>query len=521
MSNGLWVSPTEYQAFAETIPSAKEIVTAETVKGFSASMGYLPNPDEVLQAMGEKIDVYKKLLYDAKVRSSIGQLTAGVKSLEWDVERGRAKARVKKEIEEWLKDFDLPGFIEAHVMAWCYGYQPMEAPWKDIGGRWYPGNFVAKPPEWFVYNPAGHWAFLTKSNPREGEPIDPETRNFIFPSFDASYENPYGIGALSGCFWPVTFKRGGLKFWLLFTEKFGMPHVVMKVASSATDDERAKALAAGKRMIQDAVLVINDSQSYEFVEAGGKGASADLYRGFAQYNDDQIALSIIHQTMSSDVSDKGGGYASSKTGEAVLTSATFAVARAVEYSLSRIMGWIARVNWDSADAPSFVLYPQSETGKEEAERDTAVNDGLKAIGKRLSQRYFQKRYYLDDEDIEDAPAEMPAPAPAPPPAPAEPGTDPGTEPGQKPAPSFAEGQEFPDQADVDRFAEDLSDEQLQEQMEETLQPVFTMIAKAGSYAEAQRRLLELYPKMETGSLEKVLAEGMYRATILGRIREGQ
>lgn len=503
----LYVTPTDFVELPAQKPAETELFTAATMRDLSSSFGYLPNPDTILSGLGQKIDVYRALAYDAKVRAVTGQLSAGVKSLEWDIDRGRSKGRIKKEIEEWTKDLNLGAFIEAHVGAWLYGYQPMEAPWQVVGDRWFPKDFVAKPQEWFVYRSQdAAWAYLTKDDKQEGTPIPADSRNFLFPTFESSFTNPYGIGALSGCFWPVTFKRGGAKFWLLFVEKFGMPHVVVKVSSSATDEERAKALEAGKRMIQDAVLVINDTQSYELVEAAGKAASADLYREFLAFNDDQIALSIIHQTMSSDVSDKGGGYASSKTGEEVLSSATWAVARLVEYSLSKVFRWIAEVNWGTTDAPEFILYKKDEAGKDLAERDQVISDILEKSGKRFSITYLQKRYFFDDEDIEDAEDIADA---------QDTGSAAASDPG-----GFAEAEDLPDQAEVDRFAEAISDEQLQEQMEAVMKPVFKLIASSKNYAEAVDGLVGVYPDLDTRKIEQLVAEGMYRAEILGRIREG-
>jgi phage gp29-like protein len=510
----LYVNTTDYIEVPAQKPAEKELFTAEVMRDFSSTFGYLPNPDTILAGLGKKIDVYRGLAYDAKVKAVVGQLTAGVKSLEWDIDRGRSKGKIKKEIEEWTKDFNLGAFIEAHVGAWLYGYQPMEAPWQAVGDRWFPRDFIAKPQEWFVHNPRGFWAFLTKDDQREGTPIAGDTRNFLFPTFDSSFTNPYGIGALSGCFWPVTFKRGGMKFWLLFVEKFGMPHVVVKVSSSANEEERAQALSAGKRMIQDAVLVINDTQAYEMVEAAGKSASSDLYREFLSFNNDEIALSIIHQTMSSDVSDKGGGYASSKTGEEVLSSATWAVARAVEYSLSKVFRWITEVNWATQDAPEFILYKKDEASKELAERDNEISGILEKAGKRLSVTYLQKRYYFDDEDIEDA-------APAAPAAPAvESAAGPVAVHTEPAAAEFAGPPDFPDQAAVDAFADAISDEQLQEQMEPLMRPVFNLVAKARDFVDAVDGLAGIYPDLDAGKIEQLVAEGMYRAEILGRLREG-
>ncbi len=504
MAKRLYVTPNDYVELGTDKPLDRPVVTLDAMQDI-ASMAFLPNPDEVLKAMGKAIDVYRSITYDAKVKASVGQLTSGVKALEWDVDRGRARSRYKRELEEWTKDYDLQSFIEAHVAAWLYGYQPMEAPWEVVGTQWFPQQFVAKPQEWFVHDPHGFWKYVTKDN-KDGVAL-PSEKNFLFPTFGATYTNPYGVGALSGCFWPVTFKRGGLRFWLTFVEKFGMPHVVIKVPPGAGEEEKAAALSAGRRMIQDAVLVITDTQSYEIVEAAGKSASSDLYRELLAYSDDQIALSIIHQTMSSDVSDKGGGYASSKTGETVLDSAVAAVAGLVQQSMSRVYRAICEVNWGTIDAPTFMLYEESETDSTVAERDSKVNEMLGKAGKRLSAAYFQKAYKLDDEDIEDTAAEEPKPAAAP------------EEP--QPVEAFAESDtsEFPDQAAVDRLADGLTDEELQSQMDGVLQPVINAIARASNYAEALELLAATYPDMDGDRLQNALARMLYESEIRGRIAE--
>lgn len=508
----LYVSPHDYIEIPDTPPIEKSTVTLESSADFGA-IQYLPNPDEVLKAMNKQIDVYRSLAYDAKVKSAVGQLTSGIKSLEWDVDRGRAKSRYKKELESWTRDYDMQSMIEAHVSAWLYGYQPMEAPWTRVGTQLYPQKFMAKPQEWFVYDVKGFWKYRTKDN-RDGIPI-PSEYNFLFPAFEDSYTNPYGIGALSGAFWPVTFKRGGLKFWLTFIEKFGMPHIVVKVPQGASESERRTALDAGKRLIQDAVLVITETQSWELMESKGVSASSDLYHRLLSYCDDQIALSVIHQTMSSDVSDKGGGYASSKTGENVLTSASWAVARKLEQTMNLIYRRICQLNWGDVETPTFVLYEESETDVAVAERDEKVNQLLASSGRRLSMAYMQKTYKLDDEDVEEtesaaAPA-MPTPPEPTPPAPAPP----------EPPAQFAEDEaQFPDQAAVDRLVDGLADDDLQREIEPVIDPLLRAIANASNYEDALDLLTRTYPEMDTRRTEEALAALFFEATVRGRIDGG-
>ena len=86
-------------------------------------------------------------------------------------------------------------------------------------GALLPDKVMAKPHEWFHFNSEGELRFRSRQAPLYGEELQP--RKFLVPRQDASYANPYGFPDLSMCFWPTVFKRGGLKFWVKFGEKFG------------------------------------------------------------------------------------------------------------------------------------------------------------------------------------------------------------------------------------------------------------------------------------------------------------
>ncbi|WP_449423647.1 phage portal protein family protein, partial [Rhodanobacter lindaniclasticus] len=54
----------------------------------------------------------------------------------------------------------------------------------------------------------------------------------------------------------MLFKRNGLKFWLIFLEKFGMPTGVGKYDATATDGEKAKLLQAVRAIQTDSGMII-------------------------------------------------------------------------------------------------------------------------------------------------------------------------------------------------------------------------------------------------------------------------
>ena len=57
-------------------------------------------------------------------------------------------------------------------------------------------------------------------------------------------------------------------------------------------------------------------------------------------------------------------------------------------------------------------------------------------------------------------------------------------------------------------------------MEAVMKPVFKLIASSKNYAEAVDGLAGIYQDLDTRKIEQLVAEGMYRAEILGRLREG-
>ncbi|ENE4637899.1 TPA: DUF935 family protein, partial [Escherichia coli] len=96
------------------------------------------------------------------------------------------------------------------------------------------------PPEWFQFDTDNCLRFRARDAGVEGELLSPS--KFVVPAQDASYDNPYGFPDLSMCFWPVAFKKGGMKFWLRFAEKFGSPWVIGKHPRGANDAEIEKLL---------------------------------------------------------------------------------------------------------------------------------------------------------------------------------------------------------------------------------------------------------------------------------------
>ena len=351
----------------------------------------LPNPDPVLRARGQHIRVYRDLRTDAHVGGCIRRRKSAVKALEWGLDRGNAPARVAKSIEALLRDLPMEQIIGQACDAVLYGYQPMEVMWQARGAMWVPADIVGKPPEWFGFDDDNALRFKTRDNQTLGELL-PE-RKFLLPRQDATYDNPYGFADLSMCFWPIVFKKGGVKFWLSFTEKFGSVFPVGKLPRTATPEQRDAMLDALDKLIADGVAVVPDDGSVELLEAAGKGASADLYERLAMFCRSEVSIAL---TGTNQTTEANSNKASASAGLEVADDLRDGDAEIICAAVNQLIRWTVERNWASAEAPVFEMWDQESRDKLRADRDKSLKDA----GARFTQAYFIRAYGYEEGDLQ-------------------------------------------------------------------------------------------------------------------------
>jgi len=392
--HGLFVSPTEFVRFSEGQTRktlTDHIATRQRSPDFTALGMFLPNPDPILKKQGKDISVYSDLRSDALVGGSIRRRKAGVVKMEWRIERDKASSRMAKLAEATLQKLDLRRVMREMLDAPLFGWQPMELVWSAGGGPVVPLDIVAKPAGWFLYDSESQLRFRSREAPMLGELLQP--RKFLVPAQDASYANPYGFADLSMCFWPTVFKRGGLKFWVTFTEKYGTPWLVGKVPRGTPSTEQDKLLDQLEAMVQDAVAVIPDDASVDTVEAGAVNANADLYERLLMFCRSEISIALLGQNQTTE---SNSNRASATAGLMVTDDLRDADARLLEAAVNQVLRWLVDLNeGEAAPAPRFELYEQEEVDKLQAERDEIL---VKA-GVKFTSAYFKKTYNLDDEDL--------------------------------------------------------------------------------------------------------------------------
>lgn len=462
-----------------------EIATRQRSLNFYSLCNILPDPDIVLRKQGKDIKIYRELLCDPHVTACVQSRKAGVLSLEWEIARGINKDKNIELLSNLLKKLDIYKLINDILDSVLWGFQPIEVIWEKSGNLILPTELKAKPTDWFCYDADNNLRFKTKQN-YFGELLPP--KKFLCPQYNASYDNPYGDRILSKVFWQVVFKKGGLKFWTIFTEKYGMPHIIGKHPRGASQEETNALADMLERMVQDAIAVIPDDSSVELKEAN-KSSSAEIYEKLIDKMNAEISKAIIGQTLTTEIGNTGS-YAASNTHFQVRQDIIDSDKRLVEKTINQLLRWIYELNFSTEIVPEFELYEEEDIDLDLAQRDKTLSES----GVKFTKKYFIKNYGLDEEDFDITQFQQTT---------------------QPVFSQFKEQENFQGQTQVDELFDLISNKELQNQSEKILSPIIEMIMNGNSYSEIKEALKD--ENLNTKDFEKVHQKALFLCEAEGRL----
>lgn len=474
-----------------------EIATRARSVDFYLFGGYLPNPDPILRKMGKDQLVYEEIQGDAHLSGIMSQRTAGVKGLLWDIDRGKAKSRPTKAILKAFQSIDMDSLFGDIIQANYRGFQPIEVMWEKPNGEGLimPKQVVAKPPEWFQFDELNALKFRTFAS-ITGEEVP--GYKFLLPRRLPTFKNPYGEALLSKCYWPAVFKKNGLKFWVTFAEKYGIPFMIGKLPRGAAEADYTALVDDLQEMVQDAVVAVPDDASIEVLEPGGKAASAEIFEKLVAWCNSEMSKAIIgHAGGADSTPGKLGGEDNASDVKEYLVLED---KRLVESVVNQLIRWIMEMNFGAGEQPVFSMFEEEDVDLDLATRDKSLSDQ----GVTFSKEYYNRVYGFEDGDIVSVGKPM----------------DTAPVPSTKPVANFAEKRKEPnldqDHQAIEDFVDGLEAKELQEQAAGMLKPVIDMIQGAKSYEEILDKLADTYSDMDSSSLEKMLHRAIYVSEMMGR-----
>jgi len=481
-------------------PQTRVIASRQTAIDTMGQIGTLLNPDRVLEKLGiSQTEAYKDLLTDTHLTTVRESRAAAVKNMDYGIERGGAPAKAAKMVTRIFENLDIDRFIDDVLLANDYGMAPIEIIWKQTENWYIPDALVGKPARWFQFDEQNRLRFISQSNMTDGVLVP--NYKILLPRNRATYDNPYGDALLSKVYWPITWKRNGLKWWNVFVEKYAMPWIVVKNPPNMDETDADKLLDDLNEMVQDAVLMIPGDNSMEFKEPSG-GRSSEIYEGMAKYMNAEISKVYLGQTLTTEIGDVGS-YSASQTHQGVKDERRDADKLMIERTANQLIKWIWEINISSgetpkADLPYFKLYLPQSINKEQAERDKILSD----IGVKFQPEYMKKTYNLDDNDFEMGEPTGPGEAP-----------DAG---GPIPGLSMF-AKTYPDQESIDNAVKNIPASVLEKQANGILKPIIDLVNSSNSYDDVLDNLLDTFPEMDFDSLESMVKQAIFVSNVYGRI----
>jgi len=492
----------------EPLPTRKEMV-AEQIDRFTAGYSYsinesLPDPDPILAKLGRTDWIFRELRADAKVSACIAQRKAGTLSLSWRVVPNEGQEEVAAEIEEALRRLNLPNIISECLDAVFYGFQPLEVMWEYRDGKVMPRDVVGKPAYWFTFDALNRLRFRAKGV-YEGV-ILPQYK-VILAQNQPSYENPYGTKVLSQCFWPVTFKKNGWRWWVTMVEKYGMPLVLGKVPRGTDVNEQQQMRDRLELMVQDAVAVLPNDSTVEVLAGGAtaNNAANSAHKVLIDQCNSEIALAIVGQTLTSEIGDNGS-YAAAQTHNEVRGELVAADKRMVERALQQLVNWIYLINWgQEGKVPQFELYrdiPIDKAAEAQCSLTLMQRDKVAyEMGIDFAEQHFVEVHGFKEgsftlrERQEQQGAEF-----------AEPTV-------KRPIKAVKSTVKRP--LSLDKY--DLDGKKFSEFGKALVAQAIGLLDSSTSFNDVRDQLMQLYPEIDTGELEECLARAFYIAHLEGRL----
>jgi len=381
----------------------EEIATRETSYEFIQFIGLLPDPDPILMKLSDSgHSIFKNLLSDSQVLSCIQSRKLAVLKKEFKIKPGVHKDEEKPSEQsvnlcnDFVDDIFSMGKKKIHDLiaqimdAPFFGFTPCELIFKPEKGKIRVKEIRALPNHWFGFDDENKPRFISLDNPWEGELL-PQYK-FVFASHFPDFENPYGLRLLSRCYWPVQFKKGGIKFWLKFLEKFGIPYLFGKYPKGTALGTQQKLLDDLMKMHQTSVAVGPDGSSLDILSISGK-ANGDLFKDLKIEMDNEISKILQGQAQSLNIGEKSTYASAYKVGER-LDIYTDADLLLIKTTFDEISHNYTQVNAPEIPPPTLEFFEESDPKKDHAERDKT----LFSAGVRYTKDYFMRTYgYLADE----------------------------------------------------------------------------------------------------------------------------
>lgn len=372
-----------------------EQATRDKLEAFSNFYKSLPDPDKILEENNYDYEIYRDLLTDPHLMATIQQRKMQVQQMGWELEFD-ADEKIKQRLIEIARQLPLTDIISDTLDAIFFGFNVGEVMWEKDGKEIIPVNVVGKPQEWFMFTKKNELRMRTFKNGlylfEEGQKL-PDYK-FILTQHKPTYVNPYGERILQKCYWSVQLKRGGIDFWQLMMERYGMPYLIGRYPNTFTQNQKDEFLDQLQQMVEDNITIFEETLGIELKESPQYDIG-QLYERLVDFHNKEISKAVLTVTLTTEI-EGVGSYKASEIHREMLSYLGVSDKKLVERSLNTLLDYYVKLNYSNVPCPRIKLNKKEAIVEESAERDKILSE----IGVTFTKDYFKKRYNLQDTDFE-------------------------------------------------------------------------------------------------------------------------
>lgn len=372
-------------------------------------LGALALPDDSVlnNVAGGNLDLYREVLNDDEVKSAFTQRQDAVIERDWIVEPGGEDPLDIAAADAMRDQINTLGFDRiTRLMHFgvFYGYAVAELIYTVKDNLVWIDKVKVRDRRRFRYSPQGELRLITPNNRSQGEPcLAPYFWHF---ATGADHDDePYGLGLAHWLYWPTLFKRNGLKFWLIFLDKHGMPTAVGKFPQGATDEQKNNLLELTHRIQTDSGIIMPEGMAIELLEASRSGTPD--YQALYRAMNEAIRRVVVGQiTSSGGASSSIGGNESLQAD--VLESIVKADADIIceSWNLGPAK-WLTELNFPGAKIPRVArVFEEAEDLAKRATRDKLISE---TTGYRPTLASVEATYGGEWEPVPEPSAASPSP----------------------------------------------------------------------------------------------------------------
>lgn len=373
-----------------------QIATRERFEEAAAKMmSVLPDPDTIFTENNYDYTVYRDLFSDPHLMATIQQRKMQIMQMDYQVDYNGNNG-IKSDVENIFKKLPVSEIIGDIMDAIFFGFMVQEIEWQKDGTKLLPTKLIGKPQEWFIFDKRNELRLRKNKNGyyffEEGEMLPPY--KFILTQHKPTFTNPYGEKILSRCYWPVQLKKGGIEFWQLMMERYGMPYLVGRYPNTFTELQKKEFLDQLSDMVKDNITIFEESLGIEIKESP-KYEIGQLYENLVSFHNKEISKAVLTVTLTTEV-ESVGSYKASEIHKEMLGYLGVSDKKLVESSLNKLIDYFCELNYGNVERPTIKLTRKEAIIEESVERDKTLTD----MGVKFTKDYFMKRYKLQDGDFE-------------------------------------------------------------------------------------------------------------------------